>query len=73
MPVFDGLDLAAVPAARLALDTAAVEGQAILSDALEPLPRSAMEAYPSLATGGVAVAVPVYRDYRRLGDPGTDR
>ncbi|MBL8774409.1 MAG: diguanylate cyclase [Acidimicrobiales bacterium] len=61
VPVFDGLDLATVPATRAALDGARVEGRAVLSDTLEMLPRATARAYPSLRQSGVAVAVPVYR------------
>ncbi|MCB1003008.1 MAG: diguanylate cyclase, partial [Acidimicrobiales bacterium] len=61
VPVFDGLDLATVPATQAALDAARVEGRAVLSDTLELLPRAAARAYPSLRQSGVAVAVPVYR------------
>ena len=60
VPVFDGLDLATVPATRAALDASRAEGRAVLSDTLELLPRAAARAYPSLRRSGVAVAVPVY-------------
>ena len=61
VPVFDGLDLATVPAARAALDASRAEGRAVLSNTLEVLPEVAARAYPSLRRSGVVVVVPVYR------------
>lgn len=61
VPLFGGLDLVTVPAARAALEAARVEGRAVLSDTLERLPRATARAYPSLQRFGVAVAVPVFR------------
>lgn len=59
--VLDGLDLARVPSARIALDQARVEARATVSDTFERLPRETVQAYPALARSGIAVAVPVYR------------
>ncbi len=58
--VFNGLDLARVPGAKVALNAARAEGRAIVSDTLERFPEQALVAYPELASSGVIVAVPVY-------------
>ena len=62
VPVFDGLDLATVPATRAALDGARAGGRVVLSDPLELLPRAAARAYPSLRRSGVVVVAPIYRE-----------